>query len=40
MLDPKVKPEQRAVVNMAALNGNLTVGGKSYKVMLNWFGGD
>ena len=40
MLDPKFKPDQRAVMNMAALAGNLRVGGKSYKVMFNWFGGD
>ncbi len=40
MLDPKFKPEQRASMNMPALTGNLTVNGKTQKVMFTWFGGD
>lgn len=40
MLDLKFKPENRAVMSRSALSGVLTVGGKPYKVMLNWFGGD
>jgi len=40
MIDPKFKPEQREAMSMAALTGDLTVNGKTQKVMFTRFGGD
>jgi hypothetical protein len=40
MIDPKFKPEARPAMSMPALTGDLTVNGKTQKVVFTWFGGD